>query len=318
MLVVKKTLVMGSADDRRVSGLLKLEYFRERTTCAVQLYGMDEGYICVRADQDVILCAPLGMSEYETLPSDLQGEVQAIVLQGDQVVCSGSNRGIGFAYGNFATAARERIRRQDFVPQFAAEQAQESADDETDADMSSDVEPTQTMSNASAQSIDASDMPVDADVAAVQPQPMTGAPEAERAQESTSERQTREPVGNKRGRKTKPRDNGDPFYTQVRTQLDEIMRSYPEDAELQALVTDSRWVRVPVADDDYYVVGVVSPLDRPRVICYGVPDADGKHPPECSNACRQWMELEKGGRGYWMMYQDADSGEILTDLSCNA
>ena len=48
-----------------------------------------------------------------------------------------------------------------------------------------------------------------------------------------------------------------------------------------------------------------------RYLAYGVPDKDNASPPDAYPACRGWLPLEEDGAGYWMMYQDALTGEIV-------
>lgn len=99
------------------------------------------------------------------------------------------------------------------------------------------------------------------------------------------------------------------FYMQIKQKMDQLFSLYPEDKELGSLIPQSRWVTVK-GDGGEYVVGTVG--QPVQFICYGVPDVNGKNPPDAKQECRQWLELEKGGRGYWMMYQSAKDGSTLT------
>lgn len=105
-------------------------------------------------------------------------------------------------------------------------------------------------------------------------------------------------------------ENGN-FFDAISEQMQQLFDSYPQDKELELVVPQSRWVRVPTDGRNFYVVGVVFDGDIPQLICYGVPDKNSVNPPECKENARQWLELERGGRGYWMMYQDAKSGATL-------
>ena len=113
-------------------------------------------------------------------------------------------------------------------------------------------------------------------------------------------------------RKVSPTRTAEPFYKKIEKNLNELFEAHERDEELTLLIPESRWARVPIEGDSYYVVGLIESDGTPNLICYGVPDKDDSNPPKNSSDCRQWMEIEKGGRGYWMMYQSAVSGETLT------
>lgn len=310
MLVVKKTLVLGAADTQQVSGMLRLETFRGETTCRVQLYGIAQGYLCVRVADRVILCQPLGRQNYTALSDDLQGEIQAIVLSDDQVVCAGSTQGIGFAYGNFANMARDCVHKEMFVPNELPE--------EQDA---SDIEQAQTDAETNAESVEqqASDAQQGWEMT---PQAQADVQAEEQAQTATEQAQTQTAQQTEQPQPTRKRAakkqcvcknsgvHSQAFYLQVQNSLDEIMQRYPHDTELEKVIPDSEWVRVPTVDDEYYVVGIVQ--GEQKVLCYGVPDRSAANPPECEADCRQWLQTAEDGSGYWMMYQDADTGEILS------
>ena len=102
------------------------------------------------------------------------------------------------------------------------------------------------------------------------------------------------------------------FYNHIKPKLDELMDTYPHDAELETIIGNSKWAKVDITEDDFYVVGLIYEDESPKLICYGVPDENKNNPPSCQHNSRQWLELEKNGRGYWMMYQDAESGKTLT------
>lgn len=105
-----------------------------------------------------------------------------------------------------------------------------------------------------------------------------------------------------------------PFYDAVRLQLDEIFNMYPTDNELVENIPNSKFVQIEVAENDFYVVGVIEEDEKPRYICYGIPcdrsilkdDDIEKH---CDFVC---LNPSTPDIGYYMMYQDAVTGETLT------
>lgn len=104
-------------------------------------------------------------------------------------------------------------------------------------------------------------------------------------------------------------ENKERFFDRIEDKIEKLFRENESDAQLNALIPDSRWARVRT-EDGWYVVGIVG--EPAEFICYGIPADNPSDPPEEDAGCRQWMEVEKGGRGYWMMYQSAENGETLT------
>lgn len=103
------------------------------------------------------------------------------------------------------------------------------------------------------------------------------------------------------------------FYNSIKEELDQLFATYQADKELEELIENSKWVRVPTGEEGYYVTGIIYYDDVPQIICYGVPDKDDSNPPPCNSTCRQWLPIAEGGRGYWMMYQSAIDGEFVEE-----
>ena len=75
---------------------------------------------------------------------------------------------------------------------------------------------------------------------------------------------------------------------------------------------DSDWVRIDFGKNKFYVVGVIREGKKPKYICYGVPAEKRGEPPDalkgyCSFLPASLFDLD--GKGYWMMYQDAETGK---------
>jgi hypothetical protein len=121
--------------------------------------------------------------------------------------------------------------------------------------------------------------------------------------------------------KTKPKEQetekeqsgGEPrYYISVKDQLDKLFQSNPPDEKLNSLMPDTYWVRVEIGPDQYYVVGLIG--EGPDYIGYGVPGAYSVNPPKELQGYCKWLALDKNnpkGEGYWMMYQDAESGQSI-------
>ncbi len=108
---------------------------------------------------------------------------------------------------------------------------------------------------------------------------------------------------------------GEPcYYDRVRGELEALFARHPAERELADCIPYSRWAKVSFARGKYYAVGVISDEQKPRYICYGVPAAARTAPPDALRGFCSFMPLsvfEPEGRGYWMMFQDADTGQCV-------
>ena len=111
------------------------------------------------------------------------------------------------------------------------------------------------------------------------------------------------------------RFDGTNFYQAVKPQIDELFVRYPAEERLNALVPNSKWVRVDVDTDDYYVLGVLFDLSSPIFICYGVPGTRTVPPPREIAPAAVWLPLDNNrpdSDGFWMIYQSAADGKCVT------
>lgn len=105
-----------------------------------------------------------------------------------------------------------------------------------------------------------------------------------------------------------------PYYRTAKPELDLLFCKFPIEEPLTRAVANSKWVRVHYSDSKYYVVGLVKENGREKYICYGVPAKYSKEPPKelkgfCSFIPLSVFDLK--GDGYWMMFQDAVTGECV-------
>ena len=64
----------------------------------------------------------------------------------------------------------------------------------------------------------------------------------------------------------------------------------------------------------YYTVGVICDEKKPKYICYGVPAESRGEPPDALKGYCSFLPLsvfDLSGKGYWMMFQDAETGECV-------
>ena len=105
-----------------------------------------------------------------------------------------------------------------------------------------------------------------------------------------------------------------PYYAVAKKELDQLFDKFPIDLSLTKLFPDSTFVRINYSSDKYYVVGVIKENKKEKYICYGVPSPySEKAPKELEGFC-SFIPLsifEMKGDGYFMMFQDAETGECI-------
>lgn len=104
------------------------------------------------------------------------------------------------------------------------------------------------------------------------------------------------------------------YYAKVKRELTALFERYPAEEELAECIPYSKWVRIAFGKNKYYTVGIISDETCAKYICYGVPaESFGEAPAALKGLC-SFLPLsvfEPRGRGYWMMFQDADTGKCV-------
>ena len=103
------------------------------------------------------------------------------------------------------------------------------------------------------------------------------------------------------------------FYEEIKGQLAILFEKYPEETFLNEIIPNSKWVKVDYENNgQYFIIGLLYEHGKVEYVCYGMPGEFTTEPPrELSGMC-QWLPLdpEKPEElGYWLMYQDAETGE---------
>ena len=303
MVILKKIVIMTEYGKSNCSGIVKFENFAGRTSCFVRILNMNtRGVICIKCGDDVMYCGDLfeGEKRFNAL-YDLNKTIQIAVLRDGAIVSLGSNKGrfspntiLNDIHKYFAIksgAVEQSFAKDEAVEEIVAENTQAIAKEEL-SDTSIEAENTVETQQEQIQQIEETSEDV----------PVTVEEQAQEVEETAVKKRT----------KVAKREAQAHFYKKIEDNMQELFEKNEPDEELALLIPDSKWVRVSLGDDGYYVVGIIYNDDVPNIICYGVPDKDGSNPPQSDENCRQWMEIEKGGRGYWMMYQSAQSGETIT------
>ncbi len=291
MILVKKTAVLSPRGAHGISGVARFECFRDRSDVRINLTGgRKDLYAVVAVGDEMRLVRPCSDRIY-LARTDLAGDCAAIVADGEtRVLCAGATRR-GYDYTpleDFLAAAQ----KESVAEQAESVETQEAVKDE------------RTDSEAEAREESAAEEDVKAETVEETGEP---AEKTEKVGEEKDEK-TKEEKAVSESPKGEEKENGR-FFDKIADKIEKLFEENEKDEELTALIPDSRWARVK-AEDGWYVVGVVG--DPAEFICYGIPDDDATNPPDEREGCRQWLEVEKGGRGYWMMYQSALTGETLT------
>ena len=106
------------------------------------------------------------------------------------------------------------------------------------------------------------------------------------------------------------------FYNQIKEQIDILFSKYEKDLLLERIIPNSKWVRVDYNNNnEFYVLGLVYENgENPTYISYGIPSKDSNNPPEDLKDFAQWLPIDFNNplnEGYWIVYQDANSGKTL-------
>ncbi len=105
------------------------------------------------------------------------------------------------------------------------------------------------------------------------------------------------------------------FFNMISEQIDELFVKYPRERKLEELIEESKWVKVDFENDGhYYVIGLIYENGNLQYVCYGVLGTYSVEPPKELESYSQWLPLNPNmpeSEGYWIMYQDADTGESI-------
>ncbi|MBQ7348723.1 MAG: hypothetical protein IJW47_01885 [Clostridia bacterium] len=109
---------------------------------------------------------------------------------------------------------------------------------------------------------------------------------------------------------------GKPYFLTVKKELDNLFGKFPAEESLQKTFSGSKFVRINYSADAYYVVGLIKEKRKEKYVCYGIPGTYSENPPkELAGYCTfiPLSIFNLLGDGYWMMFQDAVTGECIKD-----
>ena len=112
---------------------------------------------------------------------------------------------------------------------------------------------------------------------------------------------------------SEPEKKEETFYDEIKEQIDTLFKKYPEEEILKELIPDSKWTKIDYENNgEHYVVGLLYEQGKVKYVCYGVPGVYGMEPPKELKGFCQWLPIDsqkEKGFGYWITYQDAETGE---------
>ena len=104
------------------------------------------------------------------------------------------------------------------------------------------------------------------------------------------------------------------FLQEMTPHINNLFSQNPSEEYLEKLIPSSKFVKVSLDEENYYVLGLIYEEDVIKYICYGVPGIYQKTPPKQLSGYPFWFPLDeskKDGFGYWLSYQDAENGESI-------
>ncbi len=110
-------------------------------------------------------------------------------------------------------------------------------------------------------------------------------------------------------------ENTDNFFEMIKPQIDVLFEQNERFSKLEEKIEGTQWVKVNLSDaeNDHYILGKIFDGDVLTHIAYGIyAKSQNEKPPEGLEKFCQFMPLnpqDENGEGYFVMYQDALTGE---------
>lgn len=104
------------------------------------------------------------------------------------------------------------------------------------------------------------------------------------------------------------------FFDKISNQVDMMFEQNEPENILENIIPNSKFCKVSNGEN-FYVFGVINENGSPKCLCYGIPSEYSSVPPDEVDGYCQWLPLDINnykGKGYWMTYQDAITGENIS------
>ena len=112
--------------------------------------------------------------------------------------------------------------------------------------------------------------------------------------------------------------NGDGYYQNVKSEIDELFAKYPKDDTLNGAFSCSQWVRVK--GDEHapqYLVGVVYLDGKAQYVCYALKAVDKDNPPKEIREVCAYVPVSpfQENDGFFVIFQSANTGQCIKPFS---
>ena len=101
------------------------------------------------------------------------------------------------------------------------------------------------------------------------------------------------------------------FYERIAGKIDELFKNGERDEALEKLLPQSKCVKVNYSETKSFSVGLIG--EKPDYVCYALPGAFGSPAPEYLGEAA-FLPLDSSdpeGKGYWLLYQNAQDGSSV-------
>lgn len=100
---------------------------------------------------------------------------------------------------------------------------------------------------------------------------------------------------------------GDNYLQSVKVELEQLFKKFPPYYPLMEKYKESYFVRIDFPQTErYFAVGLITKDGSARYICYALPDE------KQGLSDKDFAFVENDGKGFWMLCQDANTGQITT------
>ena len=330
MCILRQIKQGFSADGKTLSGLIKVEQYGKNLAVEVS----------------VINFAPLLSGEYYCLLSDGKGKTEMLCLRGKSffniltdmdvsggfcgIICHVKTDVVPIAYGVNGNGQYDwkKILNATLPPVFPQKQTQTTEKTERAESLATTQDEEKTPSADSSKNISEQtneyddESIVEIDYFKEQNDECDQFKETfQNAQSESGAKSQNEKTG------SNPAENGDatrvlhPFktnpdgyYLSVKSEVEELFKTYPRDKTLCGAFSCSDWVRVKgTAKDPHYLVGILYQDGRAQYICYALATENKNEPPEeIKNVCSFVpFSVFDTTRGFFVIFQSAASGECV-------
>ena len=107
-----------------------------------------------------------------------------------------------------------------------------------------------------------------------------------------------------------PRLSDGGFYERMSADVRKIFSAYPRLPALEDVIENSRWAKISYGNGAHYAFGVIYQGGKAAFLCYAVPVESDAPCPESLRGRASYVPVDGGG--YWVMYQDANTGISVT------